>query len=120
MTMNAAEIAGRVTIAARAYERIAAAVAADALGVPSRDPKATVRDEQGRLRADISSGIDPNRIDPSGIDPSGGDPAGRSVVAAAARARSLVAERLSALTGADVARVRIHLTHVVQNERRAS
>ncbi len=115
MTMNAAEIAGRVTIAARAYERIAAAVAADALGVPSRDPKATVRDEQGRLRADISSGIDPN-----GIDPSGGDPAGRSVVAAAARARSLVAERLSALTGADVARVRIHLTHVVQNERRAS
>lgn len=113
--MNSAEIAGRVTIAARAYERIAAAVAADALGVPSRDPKATVRDEQGRLRADISSGIDPN-----GIDPSGGDPAGRSVVAAAARARSLVAERLSALTGADVARVRIHVTHVVQNERRAS
>ncbi|KZE89126.1 hypothetical protein [Microbacterium sp. TNHR37B] len=108
--MDATEIAGRVTITARAYERIAAAVAADALGVPPRDPKATVRDEQGRLRADVSSGIDPRRA----------DPAGRGVVAAAVRARRLVAERLNALTGADVARVRIHLTHVVDTERRAS
>lgn len=120
MTMDAAEIAGRVTITARAYERIAAAVAADALGVPSRDPKATVRDEQGRLRADISSGIDPSGMDSSGTDSRGSDPAGRSVVATAARARSLVTERLTALTGADVVRVRIHLTHVVRNERRAS
>ncbi|MBF4561602.1 hypothetical protein ITJ43_05575 [Microbacterium sp. VKM Ac-2870] len=94
--------AGRITVAARAYERVAAAVLADELGVPVRITRASVRDAGGALAVDLTSGIR-------------GD--GPPVAAAAASARTRTGERLAALTGARVGDIRLRITHLVTPER---
>jgi hypothetical protein len=96
--------AGRVTIAARAYERIGAVAAAEALGVPRREARAVVRDDAGALSVAITSGVSDS---------------GDSVRERAERARTDAAERIGRLTGAAVSRVSIHLTHVISEEGRA-
>jgi uncharacterized alkaline shock family protein YloU len=101
--MDATGIPGRVTIASRAFERIAAASAAEALGVPRRSARARVRDDRGRLVAEVTAAV-----------ATGGAP----VVERARAAQSASAERLTHLTGATVDRVRVHLTHVIDPERR--
>lgn len=97
--------AGRTTITARAYERVAAAVLADELGVPVGVTRASVRDAGGALAVDLTSGI---RSD------------GPPVVTAAASARTRTGERLSVLTGARVGDIRLRITHLVTAERSAS
>ncbi|KIC58474.1 hypothetical protein [Microbacterium hominis] len=103
--MDAARIPGRVTISARAYERVAAAVLADELGVPARASRAHVRDAGGALALDLTSGI---RAD--------GDP----IAASAAAARARTGERVSALTGAVVGDIRLRITHLVTQNRSSS
>jgi uncharacterized alkaline shock family protein YloU len=103
--MDATGIPGRVTIASRAYERIAAASAAEALGIPRRSARARVRDERGRMVAEVTAGV-----------ASGGEP----IVDRARTAQSTSADRLTELTGATVDRVRVHITHVIDSERRVS
>lgn len=103
--MDRAQIPGRVIVTSRAYERIAAAVSAEALGVPRRAASARVRDDAGRIAAEVSAGA---RV------------GGESILARAARTREVVAARLTDLTGASVSDVRIHLTHHIDDDRRTS
>ncbi len=98
-------IGGRVVIAARAYERIAAAAAADALGVDRGDASAKVRDDRGRLHAEISSAI------------SRGD---EPILARAERARRETSQRLHDLTGATVADVTLGIHRSIDTGRRTT
>lgn len=103
--MDARGLPGRITIAARAYERVAAAVIADELGVAARSARATVRDANGAIAAELTSAI------VLGDTP---------IAQRASDARARTAERLSALTGARVADVRLRITAVTERERRVS
>lgn len=105
MTMAAPDLPGRVAISARAYERVAAAVVADELGVPVRAARASVSDEGGAISARLTSAI------ALGETP---------LATLAARARARTAERLSSLTGARVADVRLRITEAVEPQRRVS
>jgi len=105
MTGDRGPIPGRVVVTSRAYERITAAVSADALGIPRREAKARVRDDHGRLAAEVTAGA-----------PQGGGP----IVDRAARARDEVAGRIADLTGATVSTVRIRISHLIDHDRRTS
>ncbi|WP_292831257.1 hypothetical protein [Microbacterium sp.] len=99
------QLPGRVMIAARAYERVAATVIADELGVAARGARAVVRDADGAIAADLTCGI--------GL--------GEAPIAQrAARARTRTAERLAEITGARVADVRLRVSHVVDERGGAS
>lgn len=103
--MDRAHIPGRVVISARAYERIAAAASAEALGIARREAGATIHDDRGRLRADVRAGV---TIGPEPI------------VGRVAAARATIAARVTELTGATVSDVRVRLTHLISDDRRAS
>lgn len=103
--MDARELPGVVTIAARAYERVAAAVIADELGVAARSARATVRDANGSIAAELTSAIALGDV---------------PIAQRAAQARARTAERLSVLTGARVADVRLRITAVADHARRVS
>ncbi len=101
--MDVASLPGTVTIAARAYQRIAQAVLAEELRVPPREVRARVRDERGALGLELESGI---------LD----DDASVAIRATDARART--AERTAELTGARVANARLRITHLVSTPHR--
>lgn len=103
--MTAPQLPGRIAISARAYERVAAAVAADELGVAVGEARATVRDSGGAISAQLTS--------PVAL-------ADAPIADHAARARTRTAERLASLTGARVADVRLRITGVVDSRRRVS
>lgn len=103
--MDRAQIPGRVVVTSRAYERITAAVSSEALGIPRRAATARVRDDAGRISAEVSAGA---RVGEE------------TILARAARTRDLVSTRLADLTGATVSDVRIHLTHLIHDDRRTS
>lgn len=104
MTIEA-RVPGRITITTRTFEKLAAAIVADALGVPARDARASVRDERGAISADIATGV------ATGSD---------DVLGAAERAREHARTRLAELTGARVADVRLRLTHLIDQRKRTS
>lgn len=109
--MNAADpsgerpvVPGRVSISSRAYEQLLRAIAAEALSVPRRDGTVRVSDDGGRLVVDVTGAVR-------------GD--GVPVLQRIGEARETVARRAAALTGAEVARVRFHITSVTTSGRRA-
>lgn len=105
--MDAASIPGRVVISSTAFERVFAAVAADALGVAASSASARVRDDRGSLHAEITS---PVNVSPGGAD----------VLSLADRARAEIARTGSRLTGANVSGSRIRITRITTSSRRIS
>ena len=105
--MDAASIPGRVVISSRAFERVFAAIAADALGVSASSTTAQVRDDRGSLHAEITS--------PVSVTPGGAD-----VLSLVDRARADLARTGARLTGADVSGSRIRITRITTPSRRTS
>lgn len=92
-------------IAARAYERVAAAVIAEELGVPPRFARASVRDERGGIAADLTCSVGMSDI---------------PIAQQAKDARTRAAGRLADLTGAQVAGVRLRITDIIDEKRRTA
>jgi hypothetical protein len=101
---TAASVPGRAVITSRAYENLVRAVASSALGVPPRRSTVRVADGGGRLDIQISGSI-------SGE--------GMPVLERIDRTRTTVAEQTTALTGATVGTVAVHITDIRFDERRA-
>jgi hypothetical protein len=100
---SAAPVPGRVSITSRAYEHLVRAIAADALGVGRRTGSVRVSDDRGRLAIEVTGAVRGE---------------GAPVLQQIGRARDTVAARTAALTGAEVSRVRFHITSVTTSGRR--
>lgn len=106
----AAEPRGRNRIAARALNRVVAAVTADALDVDAARVGVDIADEKGLLVLTVST---PIRVVSLNRVQAGSDVVARtggSVVDRAATAQETIRDRVRALTGSAVARVVVRLT----------
>ncbi|KRC47357.1 hypothetical protein ASE16_18850 [Leifsonia sp. Root227] len=105
--------AGRDRIAPRALERLARAVAAEALGVRIADTAARVVDSAGAIAVRIQSPVAmPPLRDGTGIG------AGTGLTVRLADAAADTRARLAELTGLEVTRVDVRATGAVITERR--
>lgn len=96
---------GRTAITARAYEKLIGAIASEALAVRRRDGSVRISDRGGLLAIEITSAV-------SGQ--------GMPVLQRVERTRESVAARATALTGAGVSAVSIHITDIRFDSRRAT
>lgn len=96
-------VSGRTAISSRAYEQLITALAAEAFAVGARALSVRVSDERGRLRIEVTGPVRTGRT---------------PILERIADARSTLAARAKALTGADVERVSIHVTTVQEEEGR--
>ncbi|POH61201.1 hypothetical protein [Arthrobacter glacialis] len=97
--------AGYTTISPGTMTQLITAVAAEACNVPSKDVRASLRDEQGQLSVQLAVPLalwDPARM--------GND--GGTIFERAAAARALVAARIQELAGTAVRRVDIRYTGI--------
>jgi len=101
--------AGRDRIAPKALERLARAVAAEALGVRVAETSVRISDAGGALAVRVQS---PVALPPLGAGSAGGLTVRLADAAADAR------RRLAELTGLEVARVDVRATGAVITERR--
>lgn len=101
--MDSGHLPGRVTITARAYERVAVAVIAEELGVGPRHSRATVRDAKGAISVEITSAV---ALGEAALAPR------------ALAARTRTTERLAEMTGARVADVHLRVNQTIDHERR--
>lgn len=101
--------AGRDRFAPKALERLARAVAAEALGVRVAETSVRISDTGGALAVRVTS---PVAMPPLGDAPGGGLTVRLADAAADAR------RRLAELTGLEVARVDVRATSAVIRERR--
>jgi uncharacterized alkaline shock family protein YloU len=110
---------GRTTIARRAMQRVAAAVAAETFGVNANDVRVDLTDADGLLAIAVRAparlaSLEHVRTDAAVIDRTGGD-----LVSRAAHGQTHIRRRVTELTGAEVAHVTVRLTSAdLQDERR--
>lgn len=110
---------GRTRIAARALERIAGAVAADALGGDRRRTSVALADHEGSLDIAIDAAVRTVSLARAAEEPGAVDRSGGPLLGRAEAAGSTVRDRVHELTGRSVQRVSVHITGVqVQQERR--
>lgn len=109
---------GRTRVAPRALDRVAAAVAADALGVDAGQVTVDLTDHHGDLGLTVRSTIRALsltrvRADPHTVSRTG------SILERAATAQDTIRERVSALTGSTIHQVTVRITGIsIQEEKR--
>jgi hypothetical protein len=103
--------AGYTSISSGTMHQLAAAIAAEAFTVPRRDVRAGIGDEQGQLSVSLALPL-AFQLAPHGPTGSKAGHDGGTVFERAARARSVVADRIEELSGASVARVDIRFTGI--------
>ncbi len=99
-------IAGRVIVTERALRRTLGAIAAEELGVTSRDVEATVHDSSGSLAVDIAGPV------------AVGGSRTQSALEIAQQTRARVREHGYELSGARIADVRLRLTGAREAQRK--
>ncbi|GAB3574682.1 hypothetical protein GCM10027406_05060 [Leifsonia lichenia] len=109
--------AGRDRIAPRALERLARAVAAEALGVRIADTAARVVDSAGAIAVRIQSPVAVSPLRDS-ADDAAGMGTGTGLTVRLADAAADTRRRLAELTGLEVTRVDVRATGAVIVERR--
>ncbi len=100
---------GRTTVTSRALTRVSEAVAAETFGVRSGDVRVDLSDRNGLLALVVNT---PIRVAPlAGIDRSGGM-RDSTIIERAARGQGSIHSSVTAITGAEIAHVTVHLTGV--------
>lgn len=112
-------VRGTTTVSSRALGRLVSAVAADALGVTARDVRVNLSDSDGLLAIRVRTGIRSTallfvRRTRERVQAGAG-----TLVRRAADAQTTIRERVTELTGAEVAHVLVHLTDIdIREEKR--
>lgn len=104
---------GRTTISARALDRVAAAVSADALGVDAREVSVSLTDHAGDLAIDVRSPIRILSLARVAADPHAVDRSGGTILERAAQAQERIGSRVGQLTGSTVGPVVVRLTAAI-------
>jgi uncharacterized alkaline shock family protein YloU len=107
---------GRTTVSSRALERVVTAVTADTFGVTARVVHVNLTDRNGLLALQIRTStwvasIDRVKRDSAVVDASGGTLIQRTI-----NAQTTIRERVTELSGAQIAHVTIHLTGISTQE----
>lgn len=108
---------GRTTVARHALERLARAVTADTFGVTVQAVHVDLSDRNGLLALQVRTPIRAValRHSPADIERSGG-----TLIHRAADAQTTIRERVTELTGAEIAHVTVWLTGIDTHERRVT
>lgn len=93
----ATRVPGRVTVTARALERVFAAVAAETLGSPARRVSTRLSDDAGRLRVEVSG-------------PASRPADGESLLDVGARARQRIRDDGGRIAGSTIGDVGVRIT----------
>lgn len=110
---------GRTRITARALERVAAAAAGEALGVPGGGVAVELHDDEGRLDLTLRTAVRTVSLGRAIEEPLALERMGGPLLERTARAQTEIRQRVQDLTGYRVSTVVLHLTGaVVRRERR--
>ena len=110
---------GRTTVSSRALERVVSAVTADTFGVTARAVHVNLTDRNGLLAIQIRTptwvaSLARVKHEPAVVEASGGTLIQRTI-----NAQTTIRERVTALSGAQIAHVTVQLTGInTQEERR--
>jgi uncharacterized alkaline shock family protein YloU len=110
---------GRTTVSSRALERVVSAVTADTFGVTARAVHVDLTDRNGLLALQIRTptwvaSLDRVKREPAVVEASGGTLIQRTI-----NAQTTIRERVTELSGAQIAHVTVQLTGInTQEERR--
>lgn len=111
---------GRTTVSARALGRVVSAVAADTFGVTARAVRVDLSDRNGLLALRIRTPIRVASLDQVKKTPAVVEASGGTLIQQTIDAQTIIRERVTALSGAQIAHVTVHLTGIItQEERRA-
>ena len=107
---------GRTTVSSRALERVVSAVTADTFGVTARVVHVNLSDRHGLLALRIRTptwvaSIDHVKRDPAVVEASGGTLIQRTI-----NAQTTIRERVTELSGAQIAHVTVQLTGISTQE----
>jgi uncharacterized alkaline shock family protein YloU len=105
-------VRGRNRIAAKALDRVVAAVTADALGVSPRGVRVDLADSDGLLALTVETPIRVASLTRVEHDPSAVSRSGGPILERVAAAQDDIRSRVSALTGSAIARVSVTITGV--------
>ncbi|THG30010.1 hypothetical protein [Naasia lichenicola] len=103
---------GRNTISARALDRVASAVTAEALDVSARHVRARIEDESGAIALHVSTPIRAISLRAVQTDAAAVQRSGGSLLQRAEAAQQLIRDDFASLTGSEVARVTVRLSSV--------
>ncbi|NYD68718.1 hypothetical protein [Agromyces atrinae] len=110
---------GRNRVTAKALTRVVAAVTADALGVKASRVGVGLSDDKGLLVLTVTTPIRVASLTRVHAAPGVVERSGGTIVDRAARAQETIRERVSALTGSQIARVTVKLSAAdIQEEER--
>ena len=110
---------GRTRITSKALNRVVSAVTADALGVDSNHVGVDLADRDGLLALTVTTPIRVVSLDRIQSDSSVVNRSGGSILDRAARAQGDIRERVTTLTGSQIARVIVKVSGVsIQPEER--
>jgi uncharacterized alkaline shock family protein YloU len=107
---------GRTTVSSRALERVVSAVTADTFGVTARAVHVNLTDRNGLLALQIrtstwAASLDRVKRDPAVVEASGGTLIQRTI-----NAQTTIRERVTELSGAQIAHVTVQLTGINMQE----
>lgn len=102
-------LVGRTTVSAKAFTRIIAVVAGNALGVRARQIRSDIADDAGRLSLVVRS---PIRVAPLRIRTGEIRPPAPSLLDRVSEAQRIIRSEVESLTGSTISRVEVRLTGV--------
>lgn len=112
---------GRTTVAPRALSRLACAVTADTFAVTARAVHVELSDRNGLLALQVRTPIRVVSLDRVQRTLMGTERSGGTIIKRAADAQATIRERVTELTGAEIAHVTIWLTEIdIHEERRVT
>lgn len=112
---------GRTTVAPRALDRLVTAVTADAFGVTAHTVHVQLSDRDGLLALRVRTPIRIVPLERVKQTPGLVETSGGTLLQRAANGQRTIRERVSALTGAEVAHVTVELTGIeIRQERRVA
>ncbi|MFC4242692.1 hypothetical protein ACFOYW_04840 [Gryllotalpicola reticulitermitis] len=112
---------GRTTVVPRALDRVVSAVTADTFGVTARAVHVELSDRAGLLAVRVRTPIRVISLEQVTQMPTFVSATGGTLLRHAADGQSAIRERVTALTGAEIAHVTVELTGVeIRDRRRAA
>ncbi|GAA4192556.1 hypothetical protein GCM10022288_24970 [Gryllotalpicola kribbensis] len=112
---------GRTTVAPRALDRMVSAVTADTFGVTAHAVHVELSDRDGLLALHVRTPIQVVSLKGVKQKPGLVEGSGGTLLQRASHAQQTIRERVTALTGAEIAHVSVELTGIeIQAERRVA
>lgn len=112
---------GRTTVAPRALDRVVSAVTADAFGVTTRAVHVDLSDRDGLLALRVRTPIRIVSLERVRQTPGLVEAGGGTLLQHAADGQETIRERVTALTGAEIAHVTVELTGIeIRQEKRVA